>query len=747
MKKRLRVELKGAVQGVGFRPFVYRLAKELSLNGFVVNNTHGVLIEIEGDENSLFSFMRLLHERKPPMAHLFSQSVVELPLAGYEDFEIRDTKGEGEKDVFVLPDIATCEECLKELFDPNDRRHLYPFINCTNCGPRFTIIEKLPYDRPNTTMRLFKMCPECEKEYRDPLNRRFHAQPNACPRCGPQVSLYSGEGELISKGKEALNLVIEGIERGRIVALKGIGGFHLICDATREDSVRLLRERKKRQEKPFAVMFRDLNQVEEYATPNELERALLISPERPIVLIEKRKELVPSVAPDLKRVGAFLPYSPLHHIILRELGVPLVATSGNLSEEPIVKDNREALDKLSSFADLILLHNRDIRRRCDDSVVKVIGGVPTPVRRSRGFAPMPVELPIDLGRRVLAVGGMLKNTFALGKGQTAFLSQHIGDIDNLTTLESFEEAVYDLMELYDFEPELVVCDKHPRYETTRWAESFTESRRLPLLKVQHHHAHVLSCMAENGLTEEVLGIAWDGTGYGDDGTLWGGEFLLTSMEGYERVFHLKPFKLIGGEKAVKEPRRVALSLLFDMFGRDAFGVAMDKNLGFSDREIENLYRAWEGGVNSPLSSSVGRLFDGVASLLGIKQVVSYEGQAAMLLEDLYNPSVKDAYPFSIIEGRVDWTQIFGALLEEREPEVAASRFMNTLAIVTLEVAKRVEIRKVCLSGGVFQNDPLTTKVKELLKTSGFEVYVHRKVPPNDGGISLGQLMYTLAPYI
>ncbi len=743
MRKRLRVELKGAVQGVGFRPFVYRLAKELGLSGFVINDSRGVLIEVEGNEEDLISFLRLLHEKKPPLAHLFSQEITELHPKGDEDFEIRESEERGEKEVFVLPDIATCEECLRELFDPKDRRHMYPFINCTNCGPRFTIIERLPYDRPNTTMKVFRMCPECEKEYENPLDRRFHAQPNACPVCGPWVSLHSSEGELIAEREEAIRVILDGIRNGKIVALKGIGGFHLVCDATNEESVRLLRERKRRQEKPFAVMFRDLSQVEEYASPTELEKALLLSPERPIVLIEKRKELAPSVAPGLKRVGAFLPYSPLHHIILRELDFPVVATSGNLSDEPIVKDNEEALERLSAFADLILLHNRKIKRRCDDSVVKVIGVVPTPIRRSRGYAPMPIELPVKLPKKVLAVGGMLKNTFALAMGETAFLSQHVGDVENLSTLDVFEEAVHDLMSLYDFEPEVVVCDMHPRYETTRWAEEFTKERGIPLLKVQHHHAHVLSCMAENGITGKVLGIAWDGTGYGEDGTLWGGEFLISDYGGYKRFFHFKPFKLIGGERAVREPRRVALSLLFEVLGKDAFGVALERGFGFSERELENLYRTWERGINSPLSSSVGRLFGAVASLLGVREVINYEGQAAMLVEDMYDISVRDGYPFELYEGMVDWRPTVEALLRKEDPTLACSRFINTLARIALVVAKEAGFEKVCLSGGVFQNDPLTTKVKELLTEEAFEVYTHRRVPPNDGGISLGQLLCAL----
>ncbi|WP_461829303.1 carbamoyltransferase HypF, partial [Aquifex sp.] len=598
-------------------------------------------------------------------------------------------------------------------------------------------------DRKNTTMKVFKMCEDCQREYEDPLNRRFHAQPNACPVCGPWISLYDKSGKLLAEREEALQILINKIKEGKITAVKGIGGFHLICDATNEEAVRSLRERKRRKEKPFAVMFRDLEQVLDYANPTELEKALLLSPERPIVLIEKRRELAPSVAPGLKKVGAFLPYSPLHHLILRELEFPVVATSGNLSEEPIVKDNDEALAKLSEFADYILTHNREIKRRCDDSVVKVIAGIPTPIRRSRGYAPLPIELPFKLPKKVLAVGGMLKNTFAIAFEDKAFLSQHVGDIENLETLRVFEESVEDLMKLYEFEPEVIVCDLHPRYETTRFAKEFAEKRNLPLIQVQHHYAHVLSCMAENGLKEKVLGIAWDGTGYGTDGNLWGGEFLIADYEGFERFKHLSYIKLLGGEKAVKEPRRVALSLLFELFGEEALSLDLPPIKAFRESELRTLYKAWEKGVNSPLSSSAGRLFDAVASLLGIRQTLNYEGQAAMMLEDLYDPTEKSHYPFTIKGKEIHLKESFYEILKEKNPQKAVSRFINTLAKVCLEVAKEAQIPAVCLSVGVMQNDPLVSKIKELLEKEGFRVYTHQKVPPNDGGITLGQVCAVL----
>ncbi len=736
--RRVRVILRGIVQGVGFRPFVYRLATELKLAGFVRNTPEGLEIELEGKEESIQHFLKKLHEEKPPNARILNQEVQFLEPLGYESFSIEKSRESGEREILILPDLATCEDCLQELFDPRDRRYLYPFINCTNCGPRFTIIEKLPYDRKNTTMKVFKMCEECLREYEDPTDRRFHAQPNACPLCGPWVELYDRKGKKLGERKEALDKAAGLLKEGYILAVKGLGGFHLMTDATKEESVSLLRKRKRRKEKPFAVMFRDLSQLEEYAEPTELEKALLLSPERPIVIVRRKKELAPSVAPGLSSVGAFLPYTPLHHILLRFTGRPLVATSANLSEEPIVKDNEEAFQKLSPLADYFLIHNRDIKRRCDDSVVKVVGGFPTPIRRSRGYAPLPIELSLSSPRRILAVGGMLKNTFGILLGNKAILSQHIGDTDNLSTLRVLEEAIEDFMELYDFEPQAVVCDKHPRYETTRFAKAFAEKRGIPLYQVQHHYAHVLSCMAENGITEEVLGVAWDGTGYGDDANIWGGEFLLSSPQGYERVFHFRYFKLLGGEAAVKEPRRVALSLLFTL------GIEREEifsQLGFSEKELETLKIAWERGINAPLTSSVGRLFDGVASLLGVLQVANYEGQAPMMLEDLYDSSVKDHYPYDLKGKEVDWRPTILALLEEKDKGLAVSRFVNTLARIVLHAAELIQKDKLCLSGGVMQNSPLVGRIRELLEERGFKVLTHQRVPPNDGGLSLGQLFF------
>ena len=744
MKKHLKIYLTGAVQGVGFRPFVYNLAKKYSLNGYVINDTHGVIIEIEGEEEKINSFLISLQTEKPPLAHIFSREIEELPLSEFKNFEIRKSDTKGKKEVFILPDISTCAECLKELNDPKDRRYRYPFINCTNCGPRFTIIEKLPYDRPNTTMKKFKMCPECEKEYKDPSNRRFHAQPNACPICGPHITLYTSDKQFVSEKEQALKDTINLLKQGKILAIKGIGGFHLVCDATNDKAIKILRERKKRGEKPFAIMFRDINQIKEYAEITPFEEAIILSPEKPIVVVKSKEntDLSKEVAPYLDRIGVFLPYSPLHHLLLNDFGKPLVMTSANLSDEPIVKDNEEAFEKLSIFTDYILTHNRDIKNRVDDSVVRIINKKISFIRRSRGYAPLPVSLPFNLNKKVLAVGGHQKNTIAIGFDNKAFLSQHIGDLETIDACRNFEEIIYSFFELYDFAPEVVIADLHPRYHSTQWAKEFSQKNNIPLVQIQHHYAHALSLMAENQIKNELIfAVCWDGTGYGEDGNLWGGEFLIADYKGYKRVCHFDYFRLIGGEKAVKEPRRVALSLLFEIFGKDLPDIATTG--AFKEKELELLYKTWEKGLNSPLSSSIGRLFDAVASILDIRQILSYEGQSGMIMENFYDWNVKDFYPFEIKE-TVNWEPIFqGIITDKSDNPTKISRFINTLAQIVIEIYEQYgEGLKLGLSGGVFQNKPLTEKIIQLAERERIQVLTHKKVPANDGGLSLGQLVYS-----
>ncbi len=746
MSLRYRLKVYGFVQGVGFRPFVYRIAKGLNLKGYVLNSPSGVEIEVEGDKESLDLFLIKLRSEKPPLAHIYSMELEVLEPLGYKDFEIRKSAEGGKKEVFVLPDIATCEECLKELFDPADRRYRYPFINCTNCGPRFSIILRLPYDRKNTTMDKFKMCRLCEAEYNDPTNRRFHAQPNACPECGPWVELWSVEGKKLAEKDEALKKTAELLREGKILAIKGLGGFHLACDATNAAAVGELRRRKRRGEKPFAVMFRDLKQLENYAELTNFERAIILSPETPIVLVKRKEntDLAEGVAPHLKKIGVFLPYTPLHHLLLREVDRPLVMTSANLSDEPIVKDNDEAFERLSELADYLLIHNRDIANRVDDSVVRVIGEKRVFIRRSRGFAPMPIILPFRLKRKVLAVGGHKKNTVAIAWEDKVVLSQHVGDLETVPAAEFFEEAINTLKRLYEFEEDVVVADLHPRYHSTKWAERYSREAGKKLLKVQHHFAHALSLMADASFEGgKIFAATWDGTGYGTDGTVWGGEFLRASYGGFERVFYLRRFKLLGGERAVKEPRRVALSILFELYGDDFSKFPETVLKSFKPSELEFLYRAYLKGVNAPFTSSAGRLFDAVASILGIKQVLSYEGQSGAIMEDLYIKGFKKSYPFTVDGNEIDWRPTFEALLEDGAPlEERITKFINTLA----EMVKTAHLRggfrlPLGLTGGVFQNKPLVERILELSSSTGAKVLTHQRVPPGDGGIALGQAVF------
>jgi len=761
-RNRLRVSIRGAVQGVGFRPFVFRLAEELGLTGWVLNSAQGVFLEVEGERPRLETFLLRLEREKPPRSFIQSLEFSFLDPRGYETFEIRHSEEAGDKTALVLPDIATCPECLREILDPTDRRFRYPFTNCTQCGPRFTILEALPYDRPNTTMKRFEMCRECRQEYQDPRDRRFHAQPNACPRCGPHLELWDEAGRLLETHYEALGQAAEAIRAGKIVALKGLGGFHLIVDAGNEEAVQRLRQRKHREEKPLAIMAPSKEWVRAHCTVSELEERLLGSPEAPIVLLQRKEPgaatgPAPSVAPGNPYLGVMLPYTPLHHLLLRELGIPIVATSGNLSDEPICIDESEALQRLRGIADLFLVHDRPIARHVDDSVVRVIMGRELVLRRARGYAPLPISLPAAslAGEEerlslppVLAVGAHLKNTTALTADRHVFLSQHIGDLETPLALAAFKAVMASFQELYEVRPQQVACDMHPEYLSTQYARQ----QGLPRIPVQHHHAHVVSCMAENELSGPVLGCSWDGTGYGPDGTIWGGEFLWATERSFQRVAHWRPFRLPGGEKAIREPRRAALGVLYEMWGEAAFESASWPPLqAFSERELGVLRTMLARGVNSPVTSSVGRLFDAVSSLLGLRQQVRFEGQAAMELEfALAGEETEEAYPWRFRENPeepgqplvVDWEPLVQGLLEETQQGVAVARlsakFHNTLVESLVAVARWVGEERVVLTGGCFQNRYLTERAVQRLRAEGFRPYWHQRVPPNDGGIALGQ---------
>jgi hydrogenase maturation protein HypF len=761
----MRIVIRGAVQGVGFRPFVYRLALDMGLPGWVNNTAQGVFIEVEGDPAQVGTFLLRLEAEKPPRAFIQSLEHALLDPAGFTDFAIRESDGAGPKTALVLPDIATCPDCLREVFDPTDRRYRYPFTNCTNCGPRFSIIRALPYDRPNTTMTRFQMCPACRAEYENPLNRRFHAQPNACPACGPRLTLWDADGGTLATDDDALTGAAAALRAGRIVAVKGLGGFHLMVDARDEQAVRRLRARKRREEKAFALMFPAMATVESACLVSPLEARLLRAPESPIVLLRRREDgagpIAPAVAPDNPYLGVMLPYTPLHHVLLADLGFPLVATSGNRTDEPMCTDEREALDRLAGIADVFLVHDRPIARHVDDSIVRVALDRELIVRRARGYAPLPITLPAPVPEPIIATGAHLKNTVALATGRDVFVSQHIGDLDTEPAFDAFRQVIGDLSALYDLRPARVACDLHPDYRSTQGAEQLAAQIGVEPARVQHHYAHVLACMADNQLSIEtpILGVSWDGTGYGPDGTVWGGEFLAGDGR---RIAHLRPFRLPGGERAVKEPRRTALGMLYAVFGEAALDMTdLAPVADFTPAERSVLRTMLAKGLNAPLTSSAGRLFDGVAALIGLRQRLSFEGQAAMQLEfALHGVETDERYDFDVVapaasalaggeDGSriVDWGGTLRGLLAEvraaTPAPLLAAKFHNTLAAVIVEVAQRAGIERVVLTGGCFQNRYLLERAVGLLRAAGFRPYWHQRLPPNDGGIAAGQIVATL----
>ncbi len=747
--QRLSVAIRGAVQGVGFRPFLFRLAEELGLTGWVNNSAQGVFIEVEGRRDQLQSFLLRIPREKPPRAYIQSLESSWLDPVGFTKFEIRESDTSGAKTALILPDIATCPECLREVFDPANRRYRYPFTNCTHCGPRFSIIESLPYDRPNTTMKRFAMCEACRAEYEDPRNRRFHAQPNACPACGPQLELWDRTGRVLAQRDAALQQAVQAIRDGKIAAVKGLGGFHLLVDARNELAVRRLRELKHREEKPFALMAPSLAVARELCEVSEAEERLLTSPESPIVLLRRHgdaQNIAESVAPRNPRLGVMLSYTPLHHLLLAELGFPVVATSGNLAEEPICTDERDALQRLGAIADIFLVHDRPIVRHVDDSVVRVVMDREMVMRRARGFAPLPVHLSRMSESPRLAVGAHLKSSVALAVRGNVFISQHIGDLESTAAFDAFQRVVGDLERLYDARPESVACDAHPDYLSTKFA------RRLgvPVREVQHHFAHVVSCMAENELEGPVLGVAWDGTGYGTDGTIWGGEFFRATRHDFERVAHLRQFRLPGGDSAVREPRRSAAGVLYEIFGDASFKAGAPAPVqGFTRPELQIVWQMLHKQLNAPVTSSAGRLFDAAAAIAGLRQETRYEGQAAMEWEFAAEAAETDeAYPFGIRDGQsplvVDWEPMIRGMLDdvaENEPVGRlAAKFHNALAEIIVAVARRVGREQVVLSGGCFQNRYLTERAVRRLEKEHFRAYWHQRVPPNDGGIALGQMV-------
>ncbi len=731
--ERLRIALRGAVQGVGFRPAVYRLAVELRLSGWVRNTGGGLEIEVEGQSDQLLQFQNRLRTSRPPAAVIAAEETFRVAPRDSHGFEILLSKAGTSAEELTLPaivpDIATCADCRAEVLDPQNRRFGYSFTNCTQCGPRYTIVLDIPYDRPNTTMREFPLCPLCRREYESLEDRRFHAQPNTCAGCGPNLLLSPvepGSADLFLKVAAAL-------KNGKIVALKGIGGFQLLVDARDSIAVERLRVRKQRDHKPLAVLMPSLSCIHEYCEVSAEEEDLLTSAAAPIVLLTPKasSDIAPEVAQQSSCLGVMLPYSPVHHLLMAHYPYPVVATSGNLAGEPIATDNDEASVRLEQVADLFVLHNRPIARACDDSVVRWMDG-PQILRRARGYAPLPVKVPYRL-RPVLAVGGHLKNTIAIGFGQQVWLSQHIGDLDSPEAREQFERTIENLCKLYRFQPEVIVSDLHPDYASTAWAQGHAKAFGLPCEQVQHHQAHVASCAADNGITGSYLGVAWDGAGFGTDGTIWGSEFFACTEGRYERIASLRPFALPGGQTAMRDCSRPAAGLLWKVLGSVE-----------ARRSIQPQIAAMlEYEINSPESSSMGRLFDAVAYLSGASEHNFYEGQSAMLLEKAIGPLQTDqAYEIEHAQGRGNWCSLIEAMLADRSTGVdlamISARFHNALVDWMLQVARRSKLEKVVLSGGVFQNDYLVRRSRRLLEAAGFEVFSHRQVPANDGGLALGQ---------
>ncbi|UCH81444.1 MAG: carbamoyltransferase HypF [Nitrospiraceae bacterium] len=748
MESRLKINIRGLVQGIGFRPYIYSLAKEHNLKGFVLNNSDGVYLEIEGTNNDVRIFLNSVRENPLPQADVFDILTEQAVPAGYRDFEIRLSEHQDKKSVPVSAERATCDECVRELFDPDNRRYEYPFINCTHCGPRFSIVREIPYDRINTTMSEFVMCEDCSREYKDPSDRRFHAQPNACEVCGPQLSLLNGEGRAM-----AVNDVIAESSRllkdGYVISVKGLGGYHLACDASNQDAVSKLRTRKYREYKPFAIMVKDITTVKDMCHVNRKEEDLLKGVKRPIVLLKKRNNprIAMDVAPNQNYLGVMLPYTPLHHLLLEKSGLMLVMTSANISSEPIVYEEDEAVKRLRDIADFYLVHNREIHIRTDDSVSRIWNDEEIVIRRSRGYAPLPILMKKTFTNNVLACGADLKNVFCLTKDNHVYVSHHIGDLDNVETLTSLTEGISHYKRIFDIEPSIVACDLHPHYVSSKFARSLSDVRKIG---IQHHYAHIVSCMADNEIEQQVIGIAFDGTGYGTDGNIWGGEFLVCDYEHFERVAHIEYFPLPGGDHAIAEPWRTAASLLNRMYGDHMFQRNIDFIKQLDTDKWKIIRHMTEKNINLSLTSSMGRLFDAVSAILGVRGTIYYEGQAAIELEMIADPDESGEYAFDLKEGdgkkEILLSRLMNEIIKDIESGIGTDRisakFHNTIATIALEISLFIRdlngINSVCLSGGVFQNIFLLDRLYKKLKDNGFNVYTHHRVPTNDGGIALGQ---------
>ncbi len=736
----LNIRIKGLVQGIGFRPFIYRIAVKNNLYGWVDNRNNGVYVNVEGEENNLNNFLAGIKKEAPPASNIISIDYKKIPFVGFKDFKIVKSKNTSDEITDISPDIAVCDECLSDM-KIQENRIDYPFINCTNCGPRFTIIKDLPYDREQTTMKPFVMCDDCKSEYENVSDRRFHAQPVACSICGPEYELIY-KGKSIKKFNDILKITARLIEEGKIIAMKGLGGFHIACDAQNEITVNRLRELKNRDGKPFAVMFSDINKLKEYTEVDKTTEERILSWQRPILLLQKKKKLAKSVCVGFQTIGAMLPYMPFHHLLFEKLKLPaIVLTSGNLSEEPIIIDNETAENELSKISDALLIYNRDIYNRTDDSVAIIVNNKERIIRRSRGYTPSPINLNLNVDG-ILATGAELVNCFCIGKGKQAILSQHIGDLKNIETLDFYTQTIEQFKKLFRIKPELIVCDLHPDYLSSKYADEQNQT----IIMVQHHHAHIASCMAEHNLDEKVIGIAFDGIGLGDDNKIWGGEFFVCDLNEYERINHFEYVPMPGGDKATKNPWRMAVSYLYSFFGDDFKNYDLDFLKNINSDELDLLISILEKNINCPLTSSAGRLFDSVSALTGLCTHSSFHAEAPMRLEAAIENSNKESYNFDIGQN-ITMKKTFIEIIEDLKSNIPASKIsakfhntiINIIFAVVFETGKKYKINKVVLSGGSFQNRYILERIEKLLNTKGFEVFSHSKIPSNDGGIALGQL--------
>jgi hydrogenase maturation protein HypF len=745
MNKRLRIALTGLLQGIGFRPFIYRLAMQYQQAGWVANDNKYVIVEIEGESQKQSLFLSALQQQVPGCGHIAEIVQHEIPLLNESSFQLKASLSlDEDKSAFVCPDIAVCKDCIAELFDPSNRRYLHPFISCCHCGPRYSLMYSVPYDRHTTSLRDFPLCPKCAEEYQNPADRRFHAQTIACHDCGPQLQFYDNQGQVLQYKQAALDAAVKALKQGKIVAVKSVGGFQLLVDATNQEAVLILRQRKHRKSKPFALMIGSIAEAETLAELNDLEKQILQSAAAPIVLVKAKQTnfTAEAVAPQQALLGLMLPYTPLHYLIMQGIARPIIATSANQHSEPICIGNNQAFEKLANLADFFLCHDRDILKPLDDSIVRVIAGKPTVLRRARGYVPTPITLKNNIAA-TLAVGGQLKNTVAIAQANQVILSQHLGDLEQLETAQQFQKTVKDLSEFYNFKPQQIVADIHSDYVSSQYAQSL----QIPIKTVQHHYAHILSCMAEHGLESPVLGVAWDGTGLGTDNRLWGGEFLHVNQQSFQRIAHLRPFPLIGGFQAIKEPRRVALALLYGCFGEELFTEQSVHLLTqFSQSELKLLHSMLKKSVNCPQTTSIGRLFDGVASLLNLCQISEFEGHAAMAVERAaMSETCYESYSFNFINDEVlviDWQPLLLEMLADLKiltTEKIAAKFHQTLAKIIFAVAENFESLPIVLSGGCFQNAYLVEAIENLNLKYDCPLFRHEKIPPNDGGLALGQI--------